>query len=77
MEVSGMDATAIPIVIALLSVLIFIPLTLVLVILPFWLICKKAGFHGALSLLVLVPIGNVILLFMLAFMDWPALQRRE
>ncbi len=77
METASMHVAALPIVVALLSVLIIIPLTLVLVILPFWLICKKAGFHGALSLLVLVPIGNVMLRFMLAFMDWPALQRRE
>lgn len=77
MDTVGMPVVALPIVIVLLGLLVVMPLILALVILPFWLICKKAGFHGALSLLVLVPIGNIILLFVLAFMEWPALQGRE
>jgi len=45
-----------------------------LVVIPFWKICTKAGFHGALSLLMLVPIANIILPFYIAFADWPALK---
>jgi hypothetical protein len=77
MEEMGMSMTLIPLVLFLVALLVVVPLVLALVVLPFWIICKKAGFHGALSLLMLVPIGNLILPFMLAFMDWPALQRRE
>ncbi|MFP4171429.1 MAG: hypothetical protein ACLFV4_00805 [Candidatus Hydrogenedentota bacterium] len=58
----------------LLILLIGIPVALLLTVLPFWFICKKAGFHGALSLLMLVPIANVILPFFLAFAEWPALR---
>jgi len=65
-----MGMARLPIIILLVS----IPATLLLTVLPFWLICKKAGFHGALSLLMLVPIGNIVLLFVLAFADWPALR---
>ena len=60
----------------LLLLVVIIPVTAVLTVLPFWFICKKAGFHGALSFLMLVPIANTILPFFLAFADWPALRGR-
>lgn len=49
----------------------------VLVILPFWLIFSKAGYSKWLSLLMVVPIANAILLYFLAFSDWPSLRRPE
>jgi len=51
-----------------------IPLLLLVNVLPFWMICKKAGFPGALALLMLVPLANLILPFYLAFAAWPALR---
>jgi len=45
-------------------------------VVPFWLICKKAGFAPALSLLMLVPIANIVLPFYIAFAQWPA-QRQD
>ena len=51
-------------------------LGLFLTILPFWKICTKAGFPGALSLLLLVPVANIIFPFYLAFAEWPALRDR-
>lgn len=48
-----------------------------LTIIPFWKICSKAGFPGALSLLMLVPIANIVLPFYIAFADWPALQNSK
>ena len=61
----------------LLILVIAIPLTLLVTVLPFWFICRKAGFHSALSLLMLVPVGNIILPFVLAFSEWPALKARK
>jgi hypothetical protein len=49
----------------------------ILVVWPAWRICSKAGFRGALSLLILVPLANLFLLFFLAFADWPALRRHK
>ena len=49
----------------------------VLIVLPFWKICSRAGFPGALSLLMLVPVGNIILPFYIAFARWPALPERH
>jgi len=39
-------------------------------IVPFWFICKKAGFSPWLSLLYIVPLGGFVLNLMLAFGDW-------
>ena len=36
-----------------------------------WRIFAKAGYSGALSLLMLVPIANVIVILVLAFGRWP------
>ena len=66
--------------VALLPILVLvigIPVTLLVTVLPFWFICKKAGFHSALSLLMLIPIANIVLPFFLAFAEWPALKTQE
>lgn len=47
----------------------------VIVILPAWRICARAGFSGWLGILAIVPIANLILLYFLAFADWPALRQ--
>jgi H+/Cl- antiporter ClcA len=39
-------------------------------VLPFWFICKKAGFSPWLSLLTLIPFGAIVLPFILAFTPW-------
>ncbi len=39
-----------------------------------WRIFKKAGYGGALGILCLVPIVNIIMLAILAFKDWPILK---
>lgn len=49
---------------------IFVVIGLAIVILPCWFICKKAGFSPWLALLNMVPAGNLILLYILAFADW-------
>jgi hypothetical protein len=38
-------------------------------------IFSKAGFSGWLSLLLLVPIANLVLIIWFAFADWPALKK--
>ena len=58
------------------SIISFLPLLfsivfLTLIIFPYWIICKKAGFKPALSLLILVPfIGIFLLSYYLAFIEW-------
>ena len=43
---------------------------LVIVMIPYWFIWKKAGFSPWLSLIMLVPLGNIIMLYVLAFSEW-------
>jgi hypothetical protein len=40
------------------------------VIIPTWFICKKAGFSPWLSLLNIIPLGSLVLLYVLAFAEW-------
>jgi len=53
---------------AILPLIILIGLAIVIV--PFWQICKKAGFSPWLSLLNVVPFGNLVLIYVLAFAQW-------
>ena len=46
-------------------------LVAVVIVLPFWKIFAKAGFSGWLGLLMIVPLVNLIALYVLAFSDWP------
>ncbi len=42
-----------------------------------WRIFKKAGYSGALGLLMYVPLVNFILLLVLAFSKWPIERQLE
>jgi hypothetical protein len=41
-----------------------------IMVIPYWQIFKKAGFSPLLSILVLVPIANLVILYFVAFSDW-------
>lgn len=47
----------------------------VLLMVPYFRIVSKAGYSGWLSLLMLVPLVNIVMLFVFAFSDWPLEQR--
>ena len=49
---------------------IFLIVLMAIIILPFWFILKKAGFTPWLALVNLVPLGTLILLYVLAFAQW-------
>lgn len=55
----------------LLSIIFVFP-TIVLGVVPFWFICKKAGFPPALTFLNLIPccLGTLVLVYLLAFVEW-------
>jgi hypothetical protein len=51
---------------------LFVLLIIVAVmIIPFWQIFKKAGFSPALSILMIIPLANIVMIFFLAFAAWP------
>ena len=54
-----------------LFVVIFALAIAVFSVLIYWRIFSKAGYSGALGLLMFVPIANIIVLCVLAFGEWP------
>ena len=54
-----------------ISEIIFISPILILLVLPFWKIFSKAGFSGWWSLSLLLPIINILVIYILAFSKWP------
>ncbi len=48
----------------------------VIVVVPFYQIWKRTGHNGWIALLMIVPLVNLVLLYVLAFKDWPAIGRR-
>ena len=67
-------AQFLPIVIFVIAFVVGILFNIFLVVWPFCKIFSKAGYHWALGLLMIVPIANIIMPFILAFGDWPALK---
>ena len=61
-----MDNVTIIRIVAGLMFFVILPI----VVIPYWQIFKKAGFAPALSLLVLIPLVNLIVLYVVAFSDW-------
>ena len=60
--------------------LILLPFSLMFAVLPviaFWKICERVGFNGALGLLMLLPIANIILPLYVAFAKWPTLEQKQ
>jgi hypothetical protein len=43
-------------------------------VVPAWRIASRAGFPGALSLLLIIPVVNIVLLWVFAFVKWPSEQ---
>jgi hypothetical protein len=43
----------------------------IIFVVPLWKIVTKAGFQGAWALLALVPLVNIVALWVFAFSKWP------
>ena len=46
-------------------------------IIPAWKICQRTGYPGWLGLLIVIPVVNLVLLYLLAFGEWPSERDRE
>jgi branched-subunit amino acid transport protein AzlD len=68
MRVGGLE-----ILLVLMAIVIYAAVWMV----PFWFIYRKAGLPPALSLLMIIPIANFVMLYILAFGDWPALKQKQ
>jgi glucan phosphoethanolaminetransferase (alkaline phosphatase superfamily) len=70
----GNSGEYVPSVFIVIFITLGILLALLVTIIKILIYCKvfsKAGYHWALGLLMLVPIANIIMPFVLAFGDWP------
>jgi hypothetical protein len=47
---------------------------LVFHIIPYWRVVRRAGFSGAWSLFHFVPLVGLVLLWVFAFIPWPAVE---
>lgn len=59
------------------SVILLLPLGVIA--LYFWMIVRilnKAGYSGWWSLLMVVPLVNIVMVWVFAFADWPAIRAR-
>jgi hypothetical protein len=45
---------------------------IIIAIIPFWKICDRVGLSPWLSLLLLIPLANIIFVYYVAFAEWPA-----
>ena len=50
------------------------PVMALIAVIPFWRISARVGLSPWLSLLILIPMVNLIFLYILAFGEWPALR---
>ncbi|MCP5113445.1 MAG: hypothetical protein GY953_21640 [bacterium] len=68
----GMRSIGLP---ELLIILLFGGMMMIVFVVPLLKILSKAGLSSALVVLVFVPfVGLPVLLFVIAFMDWPTLR---
>ena len=49
---------------------LFFVVGILIYIIPFWMIFKKAGFSPWFALLLFIPLANIIILYVLAFSQW-------
>lgn len=54
---------------------VFLFVMLPILVIPYWKIFSKAGFSGWLSVLMLVPLVNLIVLYIVAFSDWKTIPK--
>ncbi len=53
-------------------------LTLLILVVPGWVVCTKAGLKGPIALVILIPvIGYLIFLFVVAYSGWPSVDGRK
>lgn len=71
MQSQPLDPQAMHFLMALIPIMmVFALVSVIIVIIPMWFIWKKAGFTPWLSLLSILPLVNLIMLYVLAFSEW-------
>ena len=66
-----MSSESVSILGGLLTIFIIVVVAIVVMLIPYWKIYQRTGQSGAMALLLLIPLINIIMLFILAFGEWP------
>jgi hypothetical protein len=61
----------------LLVISVFLLPICAVILVPYWVIFNKAGFQPILSILMLVPFVNIVVLYVVAFSQWRAAPTQE
>jgi dolichol kinase len=61
----------------LLIVTVCLIFAIIFLLIPYWRIFEKAGFSPAFSLLMILPIVNLVMIYYLAFAEWPSLKQGQ
>ncbi|MHC0054035.1 DUF805 domain-containing protein [Actibacterium sp. D379-3] len=56
--------------------LVMMTIPALILIIPFFQLWKRTGHSGWISLLMVIPVVNLIMVYVLAFKDWPAESRK-
>ena len=70
-----MERFGVPEIGIMVAIVCFVLIMVIVNVIPFWFISKKAGYHPALGLLTLIPLAHLVYLYFLAFSEWPALRQ--
>lgn len=60
-------------ILVLCMLMFFLPL----IVIPYWMIFKKAGFPPAISLLMFFPLLNLVILYVIAFSRWKVVPEND
>jgi uncharacterized membrane protein YhaH (DUF805 family) len=69
LDASGVNTATLAIIILVSSLVGLVGFIFAIIV--YWRIFAKAGYSGALGLLMFVPIANIVMLCVLAFGEWP------
>ena len=61
----------------LIPMIFFALLFALIALVPYWFIFKKAGFSPFLSILMVVPLANLIILYVIAFSEWKVVPAQQ
>ena len=64
-------------IIRIVSGFVFLFVMIPVLVVPYWKIFSKAGFSGALSLLMVIPLVNLIVLYIVAFSEWKTIPKTQ
>jgi hypothetical protein len=64
-------------IIRIVAGLMFFVIMLPILVIPYWKIFSKAGFSAWLSLLILFPLVNLIVLYIVAFSEWKTIPKPQ